>query len=70
MVEQKDGFAIVLGFSKIKKTISKDPVVVIEAMSDIDSNGTEAMSQFFDDSFPTDSFDKLFTATVDDIKQR
>ena len=71
-VETKNSTLIGLtnqSYSEIKKIISKDPVVVIEAMSDIDSNGTEAMSQFFDDSFPTDSFDKLFTATVDDIKQ-
>jgi len=71
-VETKNSTLIGLtnqSYSEIKKTISKDPVVVIEAMSDIDSNGTEAMSQFFDDTFPTDSFEKLFTATVDDIKQ-
>lgn len=71
-VETKNSTLIGLtnqSYSEIKKTISKNPIVVIEAMSDIDSNGTEAMSQFFDDTFPTDSFEKLFTATVDDIKQ-
>jgi len=71
-VETKNSTLIGLtnqSYFEIKKTISKDPVVVIEAMSDIDSNGTEAMSQFFDDTFPTESFEKLFTATVDNIKQ-
>lgn len=56
-------------YKKAKKKLEGNKQEAFDAMTDIDSNGTEAMSQFFDDTFPTDSFEKLFTATVDDIKQ-
>jgi hypothetical protein len=54
-------------YKKAKKKLEGNKQEAFDAMTDIDSNGTEALLQFFDSSFPAGVFEKLFTSDVNDI---
>jgi len=54
-------------YKKAKKKLEGNKQEAFDAMTDIDSNGTEALLQFFDSSFPAGVFEKLFTSDVNAI---